>query len=463
MGILDLFLRQGVFGGGGLLGGGPRPGGILGSEGNDQIWNEQPTEMFDPRARQKAALKQGLLYAGAGLAGGQGWGQGLSQGLLGMGQGMQQGREAYMQDAAFNMEMEKQRQAAERDRGLQSMYGGLLGVGGPTAPMPSSGPLAAGAPPVGTNPGGLMPVGDAGTDPMGSQLAQLLGPQRFQIAQAMYAAGDYDGLNKLIIDATKPESQQYDERMVPVAGGTQYQKEFSRDGGKTWEPFGDPYDIRAASGGSDITFAPTMTNGVPASDLQKPTLANLEQDLLATTGGLQSAQAIVDRYVSDYQTYLGQIDFAKMAVLDKAGQLTPEDQAKLADYTQFKASAAELLSNVVKERAGTAMTPQEAERILAWIPNPGTGMFDGDSPTQFKAKLDRYMEDMRKVQIRLYYMRTQGITDISQAPPLDSMPDIVQKRGIEIEQQFKAQGLEGDALRNAVRQTLATEFGMVGG
>ena len=38
--------------------------------------------------------------------------------------------------------------------------------------------------------------------------------------------------------------------------------------------------------------------------------------------------------------------------------------------------------------SGVAVNPQEFSRAQAFLPNVGTGIFDGDSPTEFRTKVD---------------------------------------------------------------------------
>lgn len=436
------------------------------------FWQEQA-----PVPRWQSILGAGLAGLAAG-AGAKNPAQGLASGFLtaqelqaNADQRRQQGlaNDIQLYSALDEMQARKDAAAAaaqSRDALMRAIgMDGLEGLPMMADAAPTGGPLAAGAPPVGTMPAG-MPVGDPGVDPLagvpmmpgGRDLSQLPDNVRQAAALAM-SRGDTDGAWKIVEGWLMDDESGYKERTLPTGGGTQYQKQFSRDGGQTWENFGDPYDIRAASGGADIMVAPEINTGLPAADLQKSTLTNVEEQLVSTTATLQSIDAIARRFDPIYQTWGSKIDMAKMAALDKLGQLAPEDQARLAEYAQFKASSAQTLSDFVKQLAGTAMTPQEAERILAWVPNPGTGVFDGDSPTQFKAKLERLVEATRNAQMRLYYIRTRGMTinDV----PLDSMPSIMNARGNELMQQFKSQGIDGDALTAAVKQQLAAEFGLV--
>ena len=69
--------------------------------------------------------------------------------------------------------------------------------------------------------------------------------------------------------------------------------------------------------------------------------------------------------------------------------LDDQTQQELEDYAFFRAEAGELFSQTLAEISGAAVSPSEAKRSEVWLPNPGTGLFDGDSPTVFKSKVKR--------------------------------------------------------------------------
>jgi len=102
-----------------------QPRGLLAAnEGMTSLGTPQP-EPYDPRQGQMAGLSQGLLGLGAGIAGGQNWGQGISMGLLGANQGMQQGQQNYQRETLFNQQMaENERANAERARAAAFFGGG---------------------------------------------------------------------------------------------------------------------------------------------------------------------------------------------------------------------------------------------------------------------------------------------------------------------------------------------------
>ena len=91
------------------------------------------------------------------------------------------------------------------------------------------------------------------------------------------------------------------------------------------------------------------------------------------------------------------------------GKLSPEIQSDLGRYAAFRSAAVNNLNTVLKEVSGAAVTPQEYERIQSDQPVAGTGIFDGDDPVSFKAKMQRTTTALRSAIARLNFMRNQGI------------------------------------------------------
>ena len=116
------------------------------------------------------------------------------------------------------------------------------------------------------------------------------------------------------------------------------------------------------------------------------------------------------------------------------------------------------LNQYVKDVTGAAMTEAEAKRIIQGMPNAGTGVFDGDSPTQFKSKLDAAVKRLGMANARYTYAQKTG--KAWSAIGLHEMDGIIQRKTDELQGQFQRQGLQGGELRNAVKQSLKQEFGI---
>lgn len=142
-------------------------------------------------------------------------------------------------------------------------------------------------------------------------------------------------------------------------------------------------------------------------------------------------------------------------------KIPPEQRASMADFTTFKAKAMSNLNLYIKEITGAAMSEMEANRIRQAMPDP-----QKDSPTQFKAKLDNSIALSKLALARYTLMRERGfngdINALAERITLEQMPDIINKRGAEIEQQLKQANpnVPQPQIDQGVRQRIKKEFGI---
>jgi hypothetical protein len=140
-------------------------------------------------------------------------------------------------------------------------------------------------------------------------------------------------------------------------------------------------------------------------------------------------------------------------------KLTPEQKQQLSNYTQFTQDSIRELNAYIVEVTGAAMgTGEEADRIKKGMPNVGSGLLDGDSPTQFASKLSNTLKDLRTMEARLQYIKSNGLKVID--VPLDRMPEIMRQREQAL---ITSLGLD---VRNpqdkaVLKSRLATEFGLM--
>ena len=150
----------------------------------------------------------------------------------------------------------------------------------------------------------------------------------------------------------------------------------------------------------------------------------------------------------------------------KVGQkaVSPEQRQSLAKFSQYRQEALANMNQYIKEITGAAMTDAEAKRIIAALPNPGQGLFDGDSPTVFKAKLDNALKSAQLAVVRYRYLRGNGFTGpIDQSNfSLDNMQAVIEKRGAEVEQAIRQQmpKIDPQSLQGEVAARLRKEFGL---
>jgi hypothetical protein len=148
------------------------------------------------------------------------------------------------------------------------------------------------------------------------------------------------------------------------------------------------------------------------------------------------------------------------------GKLSPDVQNDLGKYAAFRARAVGNLSLNLKELSGAQVTPQEYERIQAAMPAAGTGVFDGDDPVSFKAKLDENRNLQRSAIARYNFMRSKGLNfdkdSIDKFLSLDDVPAAIDQRAAEIEDQIKQKNPKVDPmdLQTQTDRQIKQEFGI---
>jgi hypothetical protein len=203
---------------------------------------------------------------------------------------------------------------------------------------------------------------------------------------------------------------------------------------------------------------PASTNlTVNTGELSKGTKGELEKTILSTGDAVTRLNDIQASYRPEYQTipFKGAQQWSTLK--DKFSTLKPNEQSQLSRFAQYRQNTTQNLNLTIKELTGAAMGEKEAERIISTLPNAGTSIFDGDSPTEFKSKLDNALQKTKWALARKNYSLRNNLE--WKNIPLDKVPEIVNKRGKEIE---KAYDLDPNdpATEITVQRQLAAEFGI---
>ena len=268
----------------------------------------------------------------------------------------------------------------------------------------------------------------------GDELTQLglptTGGQKFQID----ANGKID-----LIQGTAPAKD-----LKPATSIEEFQFYQSQGGKKSYENFM-----------KDKTPSTSVT--VNTGELSKGTKGKLEEETLAAGNAITRLNSIQSSYRPEYQTFKFKGAQEWSALKDKFGNLKPEEQAQLSNYSKYKQNTTQNLNQTIKDLTGAAMGVQEAERITSTLPNAGTGIFDGDSPTQFQSKLDNGVAQVKYAIARKNYSINKGLK--WENTPLDKMPNIINNRGAEIAKQYNLDPKKPADLTTINRQ-LAAEFGI---
>ena len=212
-----------------------------------------------------------------------------------------------------------------------------------------------------------------------------------------------------------------------------------------------------------------QVNNYPPGAIEpgKATRTDLEKEALQSSAAIQRFNQIEAGFKPEYLQYAPRLSAGWAALKEKGGLgLSPGDQRFLKDYSAWSRGAIEEVNSYIQQKTGAAMGAQEALRLKKGVPNPGEGMFDGDSPTQFKAKLDDTMRQLKLVEARSLYALRNGLTLMGPngepVVPLSAMPKIMDERGLQIEQQVRKQypNLNAKELKQMVVRQLGVEFGI---
>jgi hypothetical protein len=221
-------------------------------------------------------------------------------------------------------------------------------------------------------------------------------------------------------------------------------------------PDGRPTGIRMGAG--------VTGKGADGSGLAKPTINALEEQAMAAGNALARLDQVQRGYKPEYLQLGTKIGNSWSAVREKMGANLPEgDRQALTEFSQFRRDSIGVVNQTIKDITGAAMSVPEAQRISRQVPDPGTGIFDGDSPTEFQAKLDGVMKDTKNALLRANWARAKGLDPLKTGVELSEVPALINKRGNEIAAQVKQANPQADeqAIRQLVRQQLGREFGLL--
>ena len=244
-------------------------------------------------------------------------------------------------------------------------------------------------------------------------------------------------------------------------------------------PFGPMTRDKARRIGGAMLFDPRFapagkefldSSRAVAPGMQKPAINALQEKQLNTIEGYSRLRSIEQAFKPEYQTIESRIGNKWNELMDSFSStrqsLTAEQKTQLADFSAYRADALNNLNQYIKEITGAAMTNAEAERIMRAMPNPGDGVFNGDSPTVFKAKLDAALRNSKLAIARYHYLSTNGfpgsVDEMARALPLERMGGFIQQRTDQLLKDTLSQnpGLTQKDVAPIVRQRLRAEFGI---
>jgi len=210
-------------------------------------------------------------------------------------------------------------------------------------------------------------------------------------------------------------------------------------------------------------------NNYPPNALEpgKATRTDLEKSLIGSAASISRLNDIEAGFRPEYLQAAPRFSAAWSAIKEKGGaNLSPGDRRFLENFSTWSRSAIEEVNSYIQEKTGAAMGVQEAARLTKGIPNPGTGLFDGDSPSQFWSKLQGVLKQAKMVEARSLYALRNGLTLMGAngepVIPLSAMPKIMDERGAALEVELRRQNpkISPKEMRTQVLRRLGEEFGI---
>jgi len=228
------------------------------------------------------------------------------------------------------------------------------------------------------------------------------------------------------------------------------------------------------SSGTSLEVTPegavTFNQGnVPATKTMQTTI---QKDLKVIDNSIGRVKNIIGSYRTDFQTLGTRWQNMWTAGKEKFGlgkKPTGAEKKELADITKFRTESINNINEEIHRLTGAQMSRWEARRITKGLPNPGTGFFDGDSPTEFETKLSLAYQNLLKVKARLLYYQREGtapnkvkkLINSGKAITLDEVMKRIDERGAELEAALKTKDpdMKPNDVRKTVEGILAKEFG----
>ena len=165
--------------------------------------------------------------------------------------------------------------------------------------------------------------------------------------------------------------------------------------------------------GQKITINPdgtvTFSQGGPAGGVSKPTQARLEASVIELDDQLSQLKQIKDSFEPEFQQVGTRIANAFTRFKDKFNiTVSKEEIEDLQRFSLFKRNAISALNLYIKLITGAQMSEAEADRLRQGFPDPGEGIFDGDSPAEYQSKFDGTLKQLTLARSRRIWVINNG-------------------------------------------------------
>ena len=168
--------------------------------------------------------------------------------------------------------------------------------------------------------------------------------------------------------------------------------------------------------GMKLTVGPdgevSFQTGVGTEGLSKKVRGDVQVKMVGALEGLARIGNIVKSFKPEYQEIPTRLGVAWTSLKEKFGVNVPkEDRAFLEEFSAYKQDALENINLYIKEITGAQMSEKEANRLRKAQPDPGEGLFDGDSPSAFKSKLINQYKKLKLSTVRYSFYLKQGVDE----------------------------------------------------
>ena len=203
--------------------------------------------------------------------------------------------------------------------------------------------------------------------------------------------------------------------------------------------------------------------GSAANNMGTATKNKVEGKLLDSLEMGSRVQSIKDSFNPEFLEFKNRAGNKWAAMKDFMGVDLNEDETKqLKGFTVFRRRAVSNMTRLLNEISGAAVNQHEYKRISKTMPNAGTDMFDGDSPIEFKAKMDDVLKDVQNANMRYNYALANGLKPMETNIEIDAMPDVFEERAILVEGEVSREmrGASDADIEAETRKRLKAEFGI---
>jgi hypothetical protein len=303
-------------------------------------------------------------------------------------------------------------------------------------------------------------------DPVTEMLMQRLNPQRqgapAQGGVAPMSAPGGGNMGAQFIQANEPDAAQpqmsaESPNMIDTPFGKMTREDAQQLGGAML------LDPRRHAAGKAILDS--LQGG--GSQLSKPAETQLDERTISAASTLGRLQEIRKRNNPRFQQIPDKLKMTGLSWGAAMGApISPEMRKDLSEFAKYRVAAFDNFNQLLKELSGTAVSAQELARQKIVQPNPGEGIFDGDDPVTFEAKMDQGEKISRSAIARMNFMRSRGIQfnkdTAEQFLRLEDVPRAMDERGAQIEQELKRANPTADptSIEREALNRVRKEFGI---